>query len=227
MEVIKIKVTRKVPVIVDRTADLVRDNKYRFVFEFDEDWKDAPEKYAWIIYKDKTYTAHLIKNNSVELEIVRDEKYILVGISQEDTAVSRPVELEVKKSIYQYADESVEPPEPSLWDEIRGLVKNAVLSAEKAEQSEKSAKESAEGAATAKVAAEAAAVTAGESASSALNSASAAEKSAERAEQVAVANGYAEFYMKNGRIYLVRTENIVDKVDFELKEGRMVVKISG
>lgn len=51
--------------------------------------------------------------------------------------------------------------------------------------------------------------------------------SAERAEQVAVANGYADFYMKNGRIYLVRTENIVDKVDFELREGRMVVKISG
>lgn len=58
-------------------------------------------------------------------------------------------------------------------------------------------------------------------------SASSAAVSAERAEQVAVANGYAEFYMKNGRIYLVRTENIVDKVDFELRDGRMVVKISG
>lgn len=54
-----------------------------------------------------------------------------------------------------------------------------------------------------------------------------AAQSAERAEQIAVANGYADFYMKDGRIYLVRTENIADKIDFELKEGRMVVKISG
>lgn len=68
---------------------------------------------------------------------------------------------------------------------------------------------------------------AADSEENAASSASSAAKSADRAEQVAVANGFADFYMKNGRIYLVRTENIVDKVDFELKDGRMVVKISG
>lgn len=51
--------------------------------------------------------------------------------------------------------------------------------------------------------------------------------SANRAEQVATANGFAEFYMENGRTYLVRTANIVDNVDFEQINGRLVVKING
>lgn len=62
---------------------------------------------------------------------------------------------------------------------------------------------------------------------SAKDSAERAAESADRAEQVAVANGFAQFHMRNGRIYLTRTTNIVDKVDFELINGRLVVKIYG
>ena len=48
-----------------------------------------------------------------------------------------------------------------------------------------------------------------------------AAQSAERAEQAAVANGYMEFELSNedGILYLVRTDNIVDDVDFELDEN--------
>lgn len=52
-------------------------------------------------------------------------------------------------------------------------------------------------------------------------------EAAERAEQAAITNGYAEFFMKNGRTYLVRTTNITEKLDFEQVSGRLVVKISG
>ena len=55
---------------------------------------------------------------------------------------------------------------------------------------------------------------------SAKNSAERAEIAADRAEQVAVANGYMEFELDNedGILYLYRTDNIVDEIDFELDE---------
>lgn len=55
---------------------------------------------------------------------------------------------------------------------------------------------------------------------SAAKSAEEAGLSADRAEQVATANGYIEFELDNedGILYLYRTDNIVDEIDFELDE---------
>jgi len=54
----------------------------------------------------------------------------------------------------------------------------------------------------------------------------AATKAAERAEQAATSNGFAEFAVgEDGHLYLLRTTNIADTVDFELVGGRLEVII--
>lgn len=64
---------------------------------------------------------------------------------------------------------------------------------------------------------------------SAKDSAERAEQSADRAEQVAVANGYAAFEIQDdGCLYLSRTANIADRVDFRLTDsGNLEVIVNG
>lgn len=64
---------------------------------------------------------------------------------------------------------------------------------------------------------------------SAKDSAERAEIAADRAEQVAVANGYAAFEIQSdGCLYLSRTANIADRVDFRLTEaGDLEVIVNG
>jgi hypothetical protein len=231
MPEIQITVRNKIPILTGDVREIVTDNTdYTVRFLFDEEWGEGEKVVYFVRSGGYVYPPVLMDGESVTIPEQKNagmRSRLLIGVQQGDIRTTTACELPINASVKEKIDEDAVEPEPSFWELIEEKIL-AIIAAEK------SAKESAEGAAESKVSAEAAAATAGESArsaavsaSSALNSASAAEKSAERAEQVAVANGYAEFYMKNGRIYLVRTENIVDKVDFELKEGRMVVKISG
>lgn len=63
----------------------------------------------------------------------------------------------------------------------------------------------------------------------AAGSAEASAKSAERAEQAATANGYAAFEIQDdGCLYLSRTANIVDKINFQLTDtGNLEVILHG
>lgn len=68
-----------------------------------------------------------------------------------------------------------------------------------------------------------------EHAKSAAQSAEDAEQSADRAEQAATANGYAAFEIQSdGCLYLSRTANIADRVDFRLTDaGNLEVIVNG
>ncbi len=105
-------------------------------------------------------------------------------------------------------------------DSATNSERNAAVFSEVAEQSAEVAQKSAN---DARILAD----EANNSAANARNAEANASDAANRAEQVAIANGYAEFYMKNGRTYLVRTENIAETLDFNLNNGRLVVKIGG
>lgn len=96
----------------------------------------------------------------------------------------------------------------------------AAASEEAAEKAEKSAQDAETGAVQAAQDAETSASAAKSSETNAAASEKNAADSAERAEQVAVANGYIEFELDNedGILYLHRTDNIADEIDFELDE---------
>ena len=69
--------------------------------------------------------------------------------------------------------------------------------------------------------------TAIEKALEATKSAQRAEVAAEKAEQSILSNGYAVFDIgEDGHLYLLRTPNIVDTLDFELINGRLEVLIN-
>ena len=73
------------------------------------------------------------------------------------------------------------------------------------------------------------ATSASESASAAHTAETNAEEWAELAQQVATNNGYAQMHIDdNGTLYLARTTNIVDKLDFDLtSDGELEVLIYG
>ena len=73
------------------------------------------------------------------------------------------------------------------------------------------------------------AISASESASAAHTAETNAEEWAELAQQVATNNGYAQMYIDDdGTLYLTRTTNIVDKLDFNLtSDGELEVLIYG
>jgi len=73
------------------------------------------------------------------------------------------------------------------------------------------------------------AISASESASAAHTAETNAEGWAELAQQVATDNGYAQMYIDDdGALYLTRTTNIVDKLDFDLtSDGELEVLIYG
>lgn len=109
--------------------------------------------------------------------------------------------------------------------ESASQAQTAYLAAEKAKEeagtSMSEAKQAQSGAESARDAADTSAKNAADSERNASQSSESAAQSAERAEQAAVANGYMEFELSNedGILYLVRTDNIVDDVDFELDEN--------
>lgn len=144
--------------------------------------------------------------------------------------VRRLMETEYMRDEAKEAKEAAE----SARDDAALSERNSAASAQSASGSAGIALESAKRAETAQSAVEAhkneaaqSAANAKTSETNAAESAEAAAQSADRAEQVAVANGYMEFELENedGILYLVRTDNIVDEVDFELNEETGLLEV--
>lgn len=170
---------------------------------------------------------------------------ILIG---DNAAGSSAIEIEVDRNPIQEDDiaSSVE------WKSFDGYVEDAQAAAESASADAQTAQDAAESAEVAKetaveasdaaaaaaeaaktseVNAKASEVAAGKSEANAKTSETNAAASADRAEQAAVKNGYATFRIDNktGHVYLIRTTNIVDKINFRIdkKTGRMqaIIKV--
>lgn len=117
-----------------------------------------------------------------------------------------------------------------LRAEMADLREDAEKLAENSAESAASAQESATAAQESATAATNAATSAIASANTAISASNSAKASADHAEQVAVKNGYVEFELSNedGILYLYRTDNIVDEIDFILDEntGELEVEIT-
>lgn len=113
--------------------------------------------------------------------------------------------------------------------ETAANAQTATEAAESAGISAANAAESAAESAASAVSASASATAADTSASAAHTAETSAEGWAELAQQVATDNGYAQMYIDDdGTLYLTRTANIVDKLDFDLtSDGELEVLIYG
>ncbi len=138
---------------------------------------------------------------------------ILIG---DNAAGSSAIEIEIDRNPIQEDDveSSVE------WKSFDGYLEEAQEAAETASKAAEIAEDAIEAAEAAKLSEE-----------NAKLSETNAAASAERAEQAAVKNGYATFRIDNktGHVYLIRTTNIVDKINFRIdkKTGRMqaIIKV--
>lgn len=116
------------------------------------------------------------------------------------------------------------------WLEIlQTMTAETAANAQTATAAAESASEDAGTAASAAAIAVENAISASESASAAHTAETNAEGWAELAQQVATDNGYAQMYIDDdGTLYLARTTNIVDKLDFDLtSDGELEVLIYG
>lgn len=116
-----------------------------------------------------------------------------------------------------------------LTAETAANAQTASEAAESASTSAASAAESAEASAASAISASTSATAANASAMAAQTAETNAEEWAELAQQVATDNGYAQMYIDDdGTLYLARTTNIVDKLDFDLtSDGELEVLIYG
>ena len=225
MPEILITVRNKIPVLSGDIRSIVTENKdYTVRFSFDEEWGQGEKLVYFVRSSGYLYPPMQTVNNCAEVPEQHDaglRARLLVGVQQGDIRTSTACEIPILASVVESIDEEAIKPPESFWEEIEEIVKTAVLSAESAKESEESARENAGKAANSAGEAALSAESAGKSAVSASASASSAAVSADRAEQVAVANGYVEFELdnKDGILYLVRTDNIVDEIDFELDEN--------
>jgi len=116
------------------------------------------------------------------------------------------------------------------WLEIlQTMTAETAANAQTATEAAESASADAGAAASAAAIAVENAISASESASAAHTAETNAEGWAELAQQVATDNGYAQMYIDDdGALYLARTTNIVDKLDFDLtSDGELEVLIYG
>lgn len=116
-----------------------------------------------------------------------------------------------------------------LTSQVAANAQTATEAAESAGISAVSAAESAAESAASAGSASASATAADTSATAAQTAETNAEGWAELAQQVATDNGYAQMYIDDdGTLYLARTTNIVDKLDFDLtSDGELEVLIYG
>lgn len=121
--------------------------------------------------------------------------------------------------IESLGDETGETPDPweSMVDRVEGYAARAESARDRAVTAESNAVSSETNAFASEVNARLSEQNSKESEVNAKESETNAEYYAEKAEQVATSNGYATFeFDDDGNLYLIRTANIVDKLDFEL-----------
>ena len=220
---IDITVKDKVVQLVNLKQYIVCGNSdYTINFLFDDEWSEHEAKTARFVWGSEKAEV-VFTGNECPCPIISDTLTVKIGVYAGDLESTTPAYVMCRPSIL-CGSGGHNDPSLDVYNQLMGLMElqlpGALTAAERAEKSARNAEE-AENAAAGN------AVSAKNSAEASDKSADSAAKSAELAGQIAVNNGFAQFYMKNGRTYLVRTSNIADKVDFEQVNGRLVVKISG
>ena len=123
MKTINISVRDKLPLVTSRSGRAVADNRYRLLFDFDEEWVEGL-KTVVVAVSAKQYRMYPTTADYVDIEL-SGERYITVGVIQDTIATSQPCQILVNESIRKYMGEEIELPEPDVWtyitDQIRTL----------------------------------------------------------------------------------------------------------
>lgn len=123
MKTINISVRDKLPRVTSMSGRAVADNRYRLLFDFDEEWVEGL-KTVVVAVSAKQYRMYPTTADYVDIEL-GGERYITVGVIQDTIATSQPCQILVNESIRKYMGEEIELPEPDVWtyitDQIRTL----------------------------------------------------------------------------------------------------------
>lgn len=123
MKTINISVRDKLPRVTSMSGRAVADNRYRLLFDFDEEWVEGL-KTVVVAVSAKQYRMYPTTADYVDIEL-GGERYITVGVIQDTIATSQPCQILVNESIRKHMGEEIELPEPDVWtyitDQIRTL----------------------------------------------------------------------------------------------------------
>ena len=123
MKTINISVRDKLPLVTSMSGRTVADNRYRLLFDFDEEWVEGL-KTVVVAVSAKQYRMYPTTADYVDIEL-GGERYITVGVIQDTIATSQPCQILVNESIRKHMGEEIELPEPDVWtyitDQIRTL----------------------------------------------------------------------------------------------------------
>lgn len=116
MKTINITVRDKLPVVTAMSGTAVTDNKYRLIFDFDDEWQ-AGLKSVVVVGNRRQYVVYPTETDEVEIEF-GDACAVSVGVIQDVIATSRPCQIIVEDSIRRRMGVEIVPPDEDAWTYI-------------------------------------------------------------------------------------------------------------
>lgn len=116
MKTINITVRDKLPVVSAMSGTAVTDNKYKLIFDFDDEWQDGLKSVV-VVGNRRQYVVYPTETNEVEIEL-GDARAVSVGVIQDVIATSRPCEIRVNESIKRRMGVEIVPPDEDAWTYI-------------------------------------------------------------------------------------------------------------
>lgn len=116
MRTINITVRDKLPVVTAMSGTAVMDNKYRLIFDFDDEWQEGL-KTVIVVGNRRQYVPYPTETNEVDVEM-GDAHAVSVGVIQDVIATSRPCQIIVEESIKRRMGAEIMPPTEDVWTYI-------------------------------------------------------------------------------------------------------------
>lgn len=116
MRTINISVRDKLPVVTAMSGTAVMDNKYRLIFDFDDEWQEGL-KTVIVVGNRRQYVPYPTETNEVDVEM-GDAHAVSVGVIQDVIATSRPCQIIVEESIKRRMGVEIAPPAEDVWTYI-------------------------------------------------------------------------------------------------------------
>lgn len=116
MRTINITVRDKLPVVTAMSGSAVMDNKYKLLFDFDDEWQNGLKSVV-VVGNRGQYVVYPTETNEVEIEL-GDARHVSVGVIQDVVATSRPCQIIAEESIKRRMGVEIAPPEQDVWTYI-------------------------------------------------------------------------------------------------------------
>lgn len=116
MQTINITVRDKLPVVSAMSGTAVTDNRYKLIFDFDDEWHEGLKSVV-VVGNRGQYVVYPTETDEVEIEL-GDARVINVGVIQDIVATSRPCQIIVNESIKRRMGVEIVPPDEDAWTYI-------------------------------------------------------------------------------------------------------------